>query len=74
MKGVILQGSGKGLIVDTMMAIEALVLGIDEGFPEYGVHLFVSHRRAVLAEEFADEFAIGAIDHGSLGGALVLDS
>ena len=74
MKGVILQGSGKGLIVDTMMAIEALVLGIDEGFPEYRVHLFVSHRRAVLAEEFADEFAIGAIDHGSLGGALVLDS
>ena len=72
-QGVVFQSCRKGLVVDTMVTIEALILCIDEGFPENWVHLLVSHWRAVLAEELTDGLAVGTVDDGGLGRTLVLD-
>ena len=66
-------GSESG-VVDAVMRIETLVLGIDESFPEHGVHLFVCNGRTVFAEELTNGLAVGAIDDGGLGGTLVLNS
>ena len=73
MQGVILQGSSKSLIVDTMMTVETLILGINQGLPEGGVNIVVAYRGTVLAKELANLFAIGTENHRSLGWALVLD-
>ena len=73
MQGIVLQSSRKGLIVDTVMMIESLVFRIDEGFPEYRIHLFVSHWRTVLTEELAYQLAVGTVDHRGLSRTLILD-
>ena len=59
---IVLQGSTEGLEVNTEMMIESLVLGVDECFPEDGVHIFELYRGAVLAEEFSNHHAVGTID------------
>ena len=74
MQGVILQCCGKCLIINTMVTVEALVLGIYQCLPESRVNIVVAHRGAVLAEELTYLFAIGAIYHRCLCRALVLDS
>ena len=73
MEDILLGHSGKGSVVDTMMGVETLVLSIDEGLPEYGIHLFVSDRRTILAEELADGLAVGAVDDRGLSRTFVLD-
>ena len=44
----ILGGTHQSDGVDAIVLIEAFVLGVDEGLPESGSHLFELHRRAVL--------------------------
>ena len=73
MEDVLLGYSSKGAVVDAVMMVEMFVLGVDEGFPEHGVHLFVSDGCAVLAEELAYQFAVGAVDHRGSSRAFVLD-
>ena len=57
---VVLQRCAEGLVVDAVVVVEPLVLGVDEGFPEGGAHLVVGDGHAVLAEELADDLAVGA--------------
>ena len=73
MEDILLGDGSKGGVVDAVMGVETLVLSIDEGFPKDGVHLFVSHRRTVLAEELSNGFAVSAVDDGGLSRTLVLD-
>ena len=73
MQDILLGHCCKGCIVDAVMMVEALVLCVDKGFPEHGVHLFVSDGCAVLAEELANQLAIGTVDHRGCRRALVLD-
>jgi uncharacterized protein with von Willebrand factor type A (vWA) domain len=54
--------------------IVAFVLGVDEGFPEHGIHFLVLDRGAILTEELANQHAIGTIDLGSLCRSLIDDS
>ena len=47
--------------VNAFVLIETLVLRVNQSLPESGIHLFKLHRRTVLREELADEFAVGRI-------------
>ena len=48
--------------IHTMMLVKALVLSIYQGFPEYGCHIFIFHRTAVLVVELAYQFAVGTVN------------
>ena len=61
------------LKVNAPVVIETLIFGVDEGFPEHGVHFLVLHGRAVLAEELANHHAVGTVNLGRLGRSLVDD-
>ena len=73
MQGIVLQCCSECLIVDTMMAVETLVLCINQRLPEGRIHILVTHRGTVLTEELTYLLAIGTINHRCLGWALVLD-
>ena len=73
MEHILLGDGGKGRIVDAVMGEETLILRIDEGLPEHGIHLVEGNRGAVLAEELADHHIVGTVDLRSLRGSLVLD-
>ena len=62
MKNGVLGGSKHAKRVDAYVTIEAFVLSIDEHAPEVGVHFLILHRRTILAEVFANQHAVGAID------------
>ena len=66
MNDVILQCCTKGLEVNAEMVIETLVLSVNQGIPENGVHIVIRHRRTVLAEVFANHHTVGTIDLRSL--------
>ena len=44
------------------MMVEMFVLGVDEGFPEHGVHLFIGNGCTVLTEEFPNGLAVSTVD------------
>ena len=73
MQDILLQHSGKGCVIDAVVAVETLILRVDQRLPEYGVHLFVGYRRTVLTKELADHLAIGTIDDRGLSRTFVLD-
>ena len=62
----ILYGTYKASIVDTMMAVETLVLCIDKSLPEYRVYILVCYSSAVLVKVLANEHAICTVNLGSL--------
>ena len=47
--------------VHTMMLVEALVLSVNQGFPENGCHILIFNRTAVLVVELAYQFAVGTV-------------
>ena len=67
MHHIVLQGSGKGLIVDAVMAVEPFVFSINQCCPEIGAYLVVADWHAVFAEELANQFAVGTVYLGCLG-------
>ena len=64
MKQSVLQGTTQSEEIDAMMAIETLVLGIDQSLPEYWIDLLILYRGAVLLEILTDKFAVRAVDFG----------
>ena len=64
MKQSVLQGTTQSQEIDAMMAIETLVLGIDQSLPEYWIDLLILYRGAVLLEILTDKFAVRAVDFG----------
>ena len=64
MKQSVLHSATQSQEIDAMMAIETLVLGIDQSLPEYWIDLLILYRGAVLLEILADKFAVRAVDFG----------
>ena len=62
MHHVILEGGAEGSVVDAVVGIEALVLRVDQGFPEYGVHVLVVYGSAVLAEKLSYLLTVGTVN------------
>ena len=69
----VLAGGEEPLEVHSVMVVEALVFGGDEGADEQGRDLPVGHGRAVFVVVAAHEHAVGAVDLTGFGDDGVLD-
>ena len=57
----VFQGACQTIGVYAVVAEETLVLGVNKGGPEHGIHILVFHRTAVLVVEFAYPYTIGTV-------------
>ena len=60
--------------VNTEMAVETLVLGINKGLEEIRSNLFILNRGTVLTEELANELTISTVNLRSLAGLRIKDA
>ena len=70
----VLEGGAQTAEVDAVMAVETLVLGVDEHFEELGIDGIIGYRRAVLVIVLADGLSVGAVQVARLGVARVHDA
>ena len=73
-QGSILDGAKDTNGVNTEMAVETLVLGINKGLEEIRSNLFILNRGTVLTEELANELTISTVNLRSLAGLRIKDA